>query len=987
MKAFSIKTTFLFLIFYIVSIYGQGTIKGTVTDSLTAHLLKGARIILAGTTFNAVSDINGEFIITGIPAGDYILQAVYLSYKEKKILITVKSPKIQILNIELLPDIKNGTDLTGQAKGQAETINLQNSSNNIKNVLSGKKLRNMPDENISTALSRLPGVSILNKPFTGLLMPSSGGRSISENLVGIIFPPNNDFYFANNPAPMVLIRGMDSKFSNITIDGIRIPPTSSIDKSINLNIFPQRYFKNIELQKTITSDEDADATAGAIKIMTGKTPDKRTIRAELSGNYNRLDKSAGQYNFTGNYGERFFNNLLGVQVDANLVKKILSSEYYDLGTFYASKFSYINAFSERKGANILFDFNTPDGGSVKFNNFFNQINTDNFESRTDTNSLPMYIFDDIETKQKIFLSSIEGSNYLFDFKVDWSASYSESKTDHPFNYGLTFFGQSAFGMHLGNKPDYLDHTIDNPAKNYCKEKSVSINFSREYNISDEISGLLKFGGKYRANSRFYDESLYAETGSLSGKYQYRKLTDGSLQLKDFSGTRFDGLVGQSKFNIPYSYFQDNPSAQHTIFDKYEIPLISKDALHLWRQLNFSPYYANDGPDINSYNFSGDVFAGYLMHYLNFGQSAKFITGIRVESEHNSFSGYYFPNTIIKPDSLYTGIPKQTNTYYYNKITLLPNFQMILSLSDFLNLRLSAYKTLIRPDISARMPRFFAAHIDGISYNGADAGNYLNMGNPDLKNSDVWNYEIQTQFYGKGIGLFSIVTFYKEIKEMVQATNGIQLSGSNTIDSLGINLSSLPGNFPFNENSYYQLYTYYQVPRPARIWGFEIEHQANFRYLPGLLKNIILNYNLTFLRAETWTIDVLHLMTTTSIDILSYNKQKPDNMPEFFANVILGYDFKGFSFRVSYFYRNGYSVLDNYNILQAKEDNYRRLDIALRQEILNNFYVILNLNNITDSEEEVLVGNVPNQYEPAVTWKTNQAFRNGFNFDFGIGIDL
>jgi hypothetical protein len=112
------------------------------------------------------------------------------------------------------------------------------------------------------------------------------------------------------------------------------------------------------------------------------------------------------------------------------------------------------------------------------------------------------------------------------------------------------------------------------------------------------------------------------------------------------------------------------------------------------------------------------------------------------------------------------------------------------------------------------------------------------------------------------------------------------------------------------------------------------------------------------------------------------------MPEFYANVILGYDFKGFSFRVSYFYRNGYSVLDNYmNILQAKEDNYRRLDIALRQEILNNFYVILNLNNITDSEEEVLVGNVPNQYEPAVTWKTNQAFRNGFNVNFGIGMNL
>ena len=328
MKTLFIKKTFLLFVLYALSTHGQGIIKGTVTDSLTAHQLKGAKIILTGTTFNAVSDINGEFIITGIPAGDYILQASYLGYEEKKILVTVKSKETQILNIELLPDINNGTDLTGQAKSQAEDINLQINSNNIKNIISGNKLQNMPDENISTALSRLPGVSIIDKPFTPLLLGTGISRR-GENFVGISFPENNDFSFAYNPAPKILIRGLDSKYSNITLDGIRIPPSSSNDKSIDLNIFPQRYFQNIELQKTITSDEDADATTGAVNIATGKAPYKRTIRTELSGNYNRLDKSTGQYNFTGNYGERFFDGLLGVQVDANLGKKILSSEYYN----------------------------------------------------------------------------------------------------------------------------------------------------------------------------------------------------------------------------------------------------------------------------------------------------------------------------------------------------------------------------------------------------------------------------------------------------------------------------------------------------------------------------------------------------------------------------------------------------------------------------------------------------------------------------------
>ncbi len=983
MKRYLIIKVFLILGLNALCIYGQGIIKGTVTDSLTAHQLKGARIILTGTTFNAVSDINGEFIITGTPDGDYILQSSFLGYKVYKVLVNIKSDETQILNIELTPNTKNGTDLTGQAKSQAEAINLQNSSNNIKNIISGKKLRTMPDENISSALSRLPGVSIIYKPFRNLLTYSSGGYSINESSLSIIFPPNDNFTFADNPASVVLIRGMDSKYSNITLDGIRIPPAFANDKSIDLNIFPQRYFQNIELRKTITSDEDADATAGAINIVTGKAPDKRTIRAELSGNYNKLEKSAGQYNFTGNYGERFFNNLLGLQVDANLEKNILSSEYYEKGIFsLIGNYLYTNAVRERKGMNILIDFNTPDGGSVKFNNFFNQVNTDNFESRVDTNHMPMYIFNDIETKQKIFFSSIQGNNYLSGFNINWNAAYSESKTDHPFNYGLTFLGQSRFGPPIGNKPDYLDHTIDNPAKNYCIEKSLSINFSRGYNISNEISGRLKFGGKYRTNSRLYDENLYAESGSVSGKYKYRKLADDSLQLKDFSGTRFDGLVGTSKFNLPYTLFQDNPPGEHIIFDKYAIPLISKDALHLWRQLNYSPYYANNGPDINSYNFSENVFAWYIIHYFNLGQSAKFITGIRVENEHNRYFGYYFPEVAKKVDNLYNGLPQQTNTYDYNKITMLPDIQMILRPADFLNIRMAAYKTLIRPDIIARMPRIFAAHIDGISHNGADAGNYLNMGNPNLKNADVWNYEFQTQFYGNDIGQFSINAFYKNITGMVHATNGITVTGAGIIDSLGMSLKSLPISYPFKINSYYNLYAYYQTSKPTRIWGFEIEHQANFRYLPGLLKNIILNYNLTILRSETWTIDVIHMITANTQDVLSYHLQKLDNMPEFFANIILGYDIKDFSFRISYFYRDGYYISDYYNSAQIRENKFAKLDIAVRQTVLKNFNIFLNLNNITNSKEEVLINNTFPEVSTPI-----QAYRTGFNFDFGVGFEL
>jgi hypothetical protein len=990
MKILSLKKAFLILILYSFSIYGQGIISGSVIDSLTMDQLKGAEIILTGTNFSTSSNTDGEFRITGIPPGDYIVQTSYLGYEGKKYLVNVESAKTQILNIKLLPIVtaENEMTFTTQARSQAEEINLSTSSNTIRNIISRQKLQDLPDENIAIALSRLPGVSILYKPFkipTNVLV-SGGYIDDGEDQSGIMMPPQDNFSFADDQFPKVLIRGLDSKFSNITLDGVRIPLASVKDKSIDLSIFSGREFQNIDLHKAITSDEDADATAGAINIVTGNAPYKRIIKAELSCNDNSFEKSANQYNFTGNYTDRFFDNLLGAQVDVSLEKKILSNEYqsfYLMNLTSANTLSYTHSTRKNNGANILLDFITPDGGLIKFKNIYDYTNTDYFENKADSTTavlfnMPLLIYCDRETEQKVLISSIGGNNHFFGFDVDWNAAFSESKTDNPYYYRLNFY------LMPTNNQYNLDNSIDSPSKNYCKEQTASIDITKKYNISNEIIGELKFGGKYRINSRTFDEDLYAESGSLYGNGRFRELTDGSLVMKDFSSTRFDGLIGVRKSDILLSYFQDAPTDKRILFDKFEIPLISEDALRLWRQLNYNEYYFNHvEPDINSYDFAESVFAGYVMHNLNFGQWAKFITGIRIESERNNYSGYYFSDVITSAEELYNGIPQKTKTNNYDKITILPNFQMFLQPSNFLNLRMAIYKTLIRPDCSARIPKILYI-VEARSNIG-----YLNMGNPDLKNADVWNYEFQTQFYGSIIGLFNINAFYKDIVGMQQETNAITLTNVNTVKSLGINWNSFSLSPRFPEYYNVNVYTYYNSSRPTHIWGFEIEHQANFRYLPGLLKNIVLDYNFTFLRSETWKLNVNQIYTTGPEDVISYKKLKLSYMPPFFANVILGYDLDGFSFRISYFYQDGFTndYQRQWDTYQVKENKLSKLDIAVKQKILEKISIILNLNNITNSNEEDLYRWFFNADNPPATWKTYQAYRYGFNVTFGARVDL
>jgi len=62
------------------------------------------------------------------------------------------------LNFALLSEAIEGEEVvvTAQARGQHEAVNQQLQSNTIMNVVSSDKIRELPDQGASAALSRLP---------------------------------------------------------------------------------------------------------------------------------------------------------------------------------------------------------------------------------------------------------------------------------------------------------------------------------------------------------------------------------------------------------------------------------------------------------------------------------------------------------------------------------------------------------------------------------------------------------------------------------------------------------------------------------------------------------------------------------------------------------------------------------------------------------------------------------------------------------------
>lgn len=973
--------SFLLIVLFSDSIFADGTLLGVVTDSLTNKPLVGANVYLLETALGSSTDLDGAYRIEGVPEGDYTLQVAYLGYLLKNIPVTVESGKKMVVNAGLVYDIIEGKEvlITAQAEGQVAAINQQINSNTIINVVSEERIQELPDANAAEAVGRLPGVALQR----------SGGE-----------------------ANKIVLRGFSPQYSSITLDGVRIATTGADDRDVDLSTISQRSLAGIELYKALTSDQDGDAIAGGLNFVTRKAPLERLLRLDVRGSYSGIENSYDQYDGTFRYGERFFNNKFGVQISGNLEQRIRSQENIDL-EYNIDDFSswvredfqlnYVDETRKRSGVGAIFDFDTPDGGSIKFSNIYSYTKRDFIEySRNYPISLSespevYYSARDREENIAIFNSFIKGDNHLWGWGTEWNVSYARSKSDFPFDYEMNFRepsttdaqGNITSGMRnppesvlQGPPEEIIPYAVNAFDKAYLysafyrtqdaeeEEFSTFLNLSKDYSIGTSYSGTLKFGGKYRNKARSRSRT------ELFGPYynfdfrRYVRMPDGRIVHKDeiFTGTRFENLqrVGNPGVNgtgpLLFTNFLDIDPQSRDIFNEYALyPLINRDALQLWWDLNQNgvleqgngpEYNKNLEPDATFYDITERVSAAYIMNTFNFGRDITFILGVRMENENNDYSSRYSP-VDLDGYPVPTGAIRDTSAVH-NETNWLPNAHLTYRPTDFMGIRLAAYKALARPDFNDRLENFVARK-QGTFY----TGNTLIIGNPNLEAAKAWNYEINTSFYEGALGLLSVSAFYKDIKDMFHLIDELPFEGDgdqNYLDSLGINYEN-----PFEGIDYILTYPY-NSDKPTRVWGFETEVQSNLRFLPGFLKNFVLNGNFSIVRSETYIASVNIRVDSVMVPGIPFpipvnstelveTKQKLEGQPNFFGNLALGYDLGGFSGRISVFYQDEYNRTFSPNRRSDEVQNsFTRVDLSLRQHITRNLSIFVNINNLTNAKE-------------------------------------
>lgn len=286
---------YVFMLFSTV-IFAQksGIISGKVTDEANISL-PGAAITLNQGHRYTISNEIGNFEFLKVPAGKYKISVNYLGFQSIEKEITVEGGKNVAINFvmkEEMNQLKEVVIIGEGLKGQARALNQQKNKQNITTVISSDQVGRFPDANIGDALKRVSGITMQND---------------------------------QGEARDIIIRGLSPSLNSVTLDGNRIPSAEGGNRNVQMDLIPSDMISTLEVNKTLTSDMDADAIGGSVNLITRGAPNSERISATLAGGYAPIRNKP---NYTGGfvYGNRFINSKLGAIFSASYKNDTFGSD-------------------------------------------------------------------------------------------------------------------------------------------------------------------------------------------------------------------------------------------------------------------------------------------------------------------------------------------------------------------------------------------------------------------------------------------------------------------------------------------------------------------------------------------------------------------------------------------------------------------------------------------------------------------------------------
>lgn len=829
----------------------HGTIKGRILDT-SNQTLPGATIYIDSLHTGVVSDINGFYTLTNIAPGTYKVKVSYVGYSPVEMTITVPEGKTVESDVMLNDGVKLREVVVGGAfNGQRRALSSQKNAMGIVNVVSADQVGKFPDSNIGDALKRISGINVK---------------------------------YDQGEARFGQVRGTSADLSSVTINGNRIPSAEGDTRNVQLDLIPADMVQTIEVNKVVTADMDADAIGGSINLVTKNTPNKRMFNVTVGSGYNAVSKKA-QLNLGLTYGDRFFNDKLGLMFSGSYQNAPGGSDNaefeYDVDdgsvVMKEAQMRQYYVTRERQSYSLALDYEFNPDHKISFKGIYNRRNDwenryrvvykDLDESDPSEQSIELQTKGGADDTRNARLERQQTMDFTLDGEhnlggrllMDWAASFSRASEDRPNEryFGLkmdnntgenlinTFRGIGGRAPYstiaipgLDNEGWELDELTNSNQSIYENEWKFRLNF--ELPLMKGLYGnTLRFGGKYTNKEKDRETTMY--------KYDGEDVNDNPI-FNDGGAWREHG---SSQIRKGFMVGDNYPEGTHFVSKKY------------LGSINFNSMQGE--PDYEemsgNYHAKEEITSAYLRFDQKLGQKLDLMLGLRMEHTALNYRGLNWVVDEDENESLEsTGNRKNSYTNW------LPSVLLKYDVNDDLKLRASFTETLSRPKYSALIP--------SVNYNRADEE--ATIGNPNLKPTTSYNFDLSAEYYFKSVGLVSVGFFYKSINNVIvdEVWKGMdaQLPITGTYD--------------------------YEISKPinaydADLFGVEVAYQRDFGFITPALKCLGFYGNYTYTANKTKNHHFEHRVLEDGEDIDMIGS------PEHTANASLFFEKWGFNLRLSY----------------------------------------------------------------------------------------
>ncbi len=140
------------------SLAQQGKIKGFVYDKATGEPVLFTSVYLKGTSLGAATDVNGYYLISNIPPGEYTLMVTYLGFDTVKVAVSVAAKALVAQNLFLEKSSVKLTEVQISADREEATTEVRTSVTK----LTPKEMKQLPsvsgESDLAQVLQVQPGV-------------------------------------------------------------------------------------------------------------------------------------------------------------------------------------------------------------------------------------------------------------------------------------------------------------------------------------------------------------------------------------------------------------------------------------------------------------------------------------------------------------------------------------------------------------------------------------------------------------------------------------------------------------------------------------------------------------------------------------------------------------------------------------------------------------------------------------------------------------